>query len=231
MSGAFLLPKLRKGVLMNNIFQLVKENVKVSEVAESCGIKLHRGNMCVCPFHQDKHPSMKIYDDHYYCFACGVHGDVIDLVANQYGVGALDAAIKIAEEFHLPYDNSKSDSYKYEAYDIKKSEARKWAEDKRMLCQQLSRLHSFLREMKNKYAPKSEEDSVWSPLFKWAVDDYEIIDYYYELFILNSTDEQQKILYNDLKKEIEKIERRCFKHKSIANENEGGTEYGREEIA
>ena len=83
MSGAFLLPKLRKGVLMNNIFQLVKENVKVSEVAESCGIKLHRGNMCVCPFHQDKHPSMKIYEDHYYCFACGVHGDVIDLVANQ----------------------------------------------------------------------------------------------------------------------------------------------------
>ena len=68
-------------------------------------------------------------------------------------------------------------------------------------------------------------------LFLSAVDDYEIIDYYYELFILNSTDEQQKILYNDLKKEIEKIEKRCFKYKSIANENEGGTEYGREEIA
>jgi hypothetical protein len=31
-----------------------------------------------CPFHDDGRPSLHLYDDHYYCFACGAHGDQID---------------------------------------------------------------------------------------------------------------------------------------------------------
>ena len=42
------------------------------------------------------------------------------------------------------------------------------------------------------------------------MDDFETIDYYYELFILESTDEEQKKIYEELKKEIENIERRHF---------------------
>ena len=64
--------------------------------------------------------------------------------------------------------------------------------------------------MKIKYAPKSVEDSDWSPLFKLAVDDFETVDYYYEFFILESTDEEQKKTYERLKKGIENIERRHF---------------------
>ena len=60
---------------------------------------------------------------------------------------------------------------------MKKSKARKGEEDKRELCQRISKFHSYLREMKTKYAPKSVEDSDWSPLFKLAVDDFETVDY------------------------------------------------------
>ena len=67
--------------------------------------------------------------------------------------------------------------------------------------------------MKINYAPKNIEDSDWSPLFKLAVDDFEIVDYYYELFILESTDEEQKKIYEELKKEIGNIERRHFYNK------------------
>ena len=88
-------------------------------------------------------------------------------------------------------------------YEMKKSKARKGEEDKRELCQRISKFHSYLREMKTKYAPKSVEDSDWSPLFKLAVDDFETVDYYYELFILESTEEEQKKIYEELKKEIE----------------------------
>ena len=65
-------------------------------------------------------------------------------------------------------------------------EAIKWAEDKRNLCQRISMLHSYLREMKTEYAPKSIEDSAWSPHFKLAVDDFETVDYYYELFMIQT---------------------------------------------
>lgn len=101
---------------------------------------------------------------------------------------------------------------------MKKSKARKGEEDKRELCQRISKLHSYLREMKTKYAPKSVEDSDWSPLFKLAVDDFETVDYYYELFILESTEEEQKKIYEELKKEIETIERRHFNYRIAEGE-------------
>jgi DNA primase len=30
-----------------------------------------------CPFHDDPTPSCHIYDDHFFCFACGAHGDAL----------------------------------------------------------------------------------------------------------------------------------------------------------
>lgn len=52
-----------------NIFQEVKERVTARQVAERYGLKVRRNGMACCPFHNDKHPSMKI-DQNYYCFAC-----------------------------------------------------------------------------------------------------------------------------------------------------------------
>lgn len=33
-----------------------------------------------CPFHDEKTPSFKVYDDHYHCFGCSAHGDAVDFV-------------------------------------------------------------------------------------------------------------------------------------------------------
>lgn len=35
---------------------------------------------CCCPFHDERRPSCYIYPDHYHCFGCGCHGDVIHFV-------------------------------------------------------------------------------------------------------------------------------------------------------
>jgi len=40
--------------------------------------KAGRQFVILCPFHQEKTPSCFLYEDHYHCFACGEHGDVID---------------------------------------------------------------------------------------------------------------------------------------------------------
>src|SRR3990167_3710436 len=39
-----------------------------------------RNGMASCPFHRDRHPSMDIRKNFYYCYSCGANGDVIDLV-------------------------------------------------------------------------------------------------------------------------------------------------------
>lgn len=38
-----------------------------------------------CPFHGEKTPSFYIYEDHFHCYGCGVHGDVISFVMQSEG--------------------------------------------------------------------------------------------------------------------------------------------------
>ena len=53
----------------------------IEEVAENLGIGIAR-HMALCPFHNDKHPSLHfdLKKNRYKCFACGASGNVIDLV-------------------------------------------------------------------------------------------------------------------------------------------------------
>ena len=65
-----------------NLFQNVKYGVNCREAAERYGVSVNRQGKALCPFHNDRHPSLYVADDHYYCFACGAHGDVIGFAAN-----------------------------------------------------------------------------------------------------------------------------------------------------
>lgn len=40
----------------------------------------HKNNTALCPFHNDKRPSLNIKNNFYYCHSCGAHGDSIDLI-------------------------------------------------------------------------------------------------------------------------------------------------------
>jgi DNA primase len=51
-----------------------------------------------CPFHGEKTPSFYVYDDHYHCFGCGVHGDAITFVMQSLGVGFPEAVEQLATE-------------------------------------------------------------------------------------------------------------------------------------
>ena len=68
------------------IFEIVKENVNLRETAELYGIDVNRYGKALCPFHNDRNPSLYVADDHFYCFACGAHGDVIGFAANFFGL-------------------------------------------------------------------------------------------------------------------------------------------------
>ncbi len=86
-----------------SIFIQVKEYLTARQVAEYYGLKVRKNRTACCPFHDDKHPSMKI-DINYHCFACGVGGDVVDYVSRMYGLSQYDAALKLIEDFALPID-------------------------------------------------------------------------------------------------------------------------------
>ena len=77
------------------LFEQVKECVTARQAVEHYGIKIKRNGMACCPFHKDRHPSMKA-DKIYHCFACGVGGDAIDFTARLFVLfGKLNAAFSV----------------------------------------------------------------------------------------------------------------------------------------
>lgn len=74
-----------------SVFEVVKQSVAVREAAEMYGIAVGRGGMACCPFHDDRHPSMKV-DTRFHCFGCGADGDVIDFTARLYDLSPKEAA-------------------------------------------------------------------------------------------------------------------------------------------
>jgi DNA polymerase len=58
------------------------------------------GKVC-CPWHDDRTPSLQIYADHYHCYVCGAHGDLIDWLVQ---VGGLDRAeaVRVIETWDGP---------------------------------------------------------------------------------------------------------------------------------
>lgn len=86
-----------------NVFEAVKQSVTTRQAAEYYGIRVNRGGMALCPFHDDKNPSMKV-DRRFHCFGCQADGDVIDFVAKLYGLSGKEAAVKLAGDFSVSYD-------------------------------------------------------------------------------------------------------------------------------
>ena len=114
-----------------SIFTEVKEQLKLRDVAEYYGLHINRAGFTNCPFHQERTPSMKLYDDHFYCFGCQSSGDAITLVEKLFGLQPLDAAKKIQNDFGLAevsYDYKKEASmYRERQKSIRKElELKKW---------------------------------------------------------------------------------------------------------
>ena len=113
--------------MAGNLFETVKQSVTVREAAQMYGVEANRNDMACCPFHDDKHPSMKLNEEYFYCFGCGATGDVIDFTARLYDLSPKEAAEKLAQDFGLVY-NSKAPIRR--TYVRQKSEAQKFKEDR-----------------------------------------------------------------------------------------------------
>ena len=91
--------------MTSNIFQDIKDRVDLKDLVRFYGLDVDRGGFACCPFHNEKHPSFKVYEDHYHCFGCGEHGDHIDFVQKLYGLSNIEAAKKISHDLGLGLDN------------------------------------------------------------------------------------------------------------------------------
>ena len=87
----------------------IRQTVTMRELATSYGYRVTPSGFCKCPFHNDKSPSMKIYDGQrgYYCFVCNKGGDIYDFVMEHDGVGFEAAVRSIADRFGIPISDGR----------------------------------------------------------------------------------------------------------------------------
>ena len=73
----------------------------IEDVAKRLEIVVER-HKALCPFHNDRHPSLRFKGNRFKCFACGESGDVIDLVMRYLNIGFREAVEWIGDTAPLP---------------------------------------------------------------------------------------------------------------------------------
>ena len=84
-----------------SVFETTKAAVTLRQAAEHYGLRVLSNGMTCCPFHKDRHPSLKLNEDYFFCFGCGASGDVIDFTARLFGISLKNAATKLAADFGI----------------------------------------------------------------------------------------------------------------------------------
>ena len=81
--------------------QTIKDRLTMREVFEQYGYTADRKGFICCPFHEEKTPSMRIYEKDYHCYGCQEHGDIITFVQKLFSLPFQEALKKIDVDFSL----------------------------------------------------------------------------------------------------------------------------------
>ena len=189
-----------------SIFTAVKDAVSPLDAARFYGLNVNRNGMCICPFHNDRHPSLKIDKEvggGFYCFGCQEHGDVIGLVAKLFNIGNKEAAMRIAADFQIKYDGSENlMNFPLPPAEIERrkklNEARVFAIKRRELCKLILQTLSNMREEKWQCEAKAMKVLEENELYCWIINRLDQLEASYDYLNFESE--------NDVKNSIDKIE-------------------------
>ena len=187
----------------NYVYTSVKEQLLILDVTRFYGIQVNRGGFASCPFHNDKNPSMKLYEDtnKFHCFCCGAHGDVIDLVGRLFNLEPHKAVGKLAQDFGLSiFNDPKRPKISIKAkinhynYIVQENRAYKL----------LAEYCKYLTRCRHDYAPTEPENI--NPLFMKSLIELEKYKCYMDIFITGSKEERAAFI-KDFSAVLSEVER------------------------
>lgn len=147
-----------------NCFEEIRNCLDIRMVTERYGIEIKRNNTCLCPFHDDHHPSAHIYPNAFHCFTCNVHYDILGFVMELFGLSAIDAVKKLNDDFNLgirfgyekEYHNPKY-SEAAEIQKIKKKKRERFEKWEQEVYQTIHDYLWFMRDWFEKYKPSPND--------------------------------------------------------------------------
>ena len=185
-----------------NIFETVKQSVTTRQAAERYGIRVERNGMCRCPFHDDSTPCMKL-DRRSYCFGCGATGDVIDFVSQLRGIGSKEAAILLAQDFAIPYEDSAGKTNRPRQQN---TDEQNYQHMERYCSRVLLDYYQLLCRWKEDYAPQTPENG-YHPRFVEALQKLSLVEYLLDELLCGDIQARASVVI-EYGEEVRKIEQR-----------------------
>lgn len=185
-----------------SIFEAVKQTVTTRQAVARYGIRVERNGMCRCPFHNDSTPSMKL-DRRYYCFGCGATGDVIDFVSRLRGIGSMEAAILLARDFAIPYEDSAGKTNRPRQQN---TDEQNYQHMERYCFRVLLDYYRLLCRWKEDFAPQTPEDG-YHPRFVEALQKLSLVEYLLDELLCGDIQALASVVI-EYGEEVRKIEQR-----------------------
>ena len=137
------------------IYENIKAAISVKQAAEHYGLKVSRNGMACCPFHHDRHPSLKLNENYFFCFGCGAKGDVIDLVARMFELSGYEAAQRLAADFGISTEPGQAVAASCKP---KRPNIRQFREDEMLCFRVLTDYLHLLEDWRVRYAPRTPDE-------------------------------------------------------------------------
>jgi len=131
---------------------------------------------------------MKLYDDHFYCFGCTEHGDVISLTARLFSLTPFEAAKKLCADFGISCNTDKPYIRQHIRIETQREKEQK-------AFRILSDYCTLLRRFRTEYAPKSDSEAL-HPLFTESLTQLEMYEHFCDVFISGTTDGRKDFMEN-----------------------------------
>ena len=181
--------------MTSNIFQDIKDRVDLKDLVRFYGLDVNRGGFACCPFHNERNPSFKVYENHYHCFGCGEHGDHVDFVQKLYGLTNIEAAKKISHDLGLGLDNGElAIPVKPKIFKPKKDEAFElWLKETTQVVIEYKKLLDYWRKV---YDPRSPIDKV-DDRFVESLHQRDYVEYYLDKLLFGSKEEKYALYDSD----------------------------------
>lgn len=164
-----------------NTFEEVRVAVDITTAAEYYGLNV-RKDTALCPFHNKKTGSLKLYHNHFYCFGCREHGDVITLTGKLLGLSPIDSAKRLAADFNIIVHDDYGNGNQIRSKASSPHKVITYREQENRAYRLLSDYCKYLEDRQTRYAPHSPEERP-HPLFVTALCELEMFRYYRDIFI------------------------------------------------
>ena len=200
------------------IYETIKAAVPIKHAAEHYGLKVSRNSMACCPFHSDRHPSLKLNEDYFFCFGCGAKGDVIDFVARLFNLSSYEAAQKLAADFGLDPKPPTAAALPKPKHPC----IRQFREDEMLCFRALMDYMHLLEDWKVRYAPKTP-DEPYDDRFVEACQMIDYIEYLADILTVGGLEERVAVV-----DELMKEGKIAFLRNYVARKRKEGLSHGEE---